>query len=202
MIPHTSGPKQRRADATRNTERIVDAAISQLRVRPDATMASIAREAGLGRVTIYGHFASRRDIVEAAMTRVMAEANGSIASASTDPDPTQAMTRTLTLSWQLMNRSRMVAIAATDELSATQLRDLHTVLTAQMTALVTRGQAERVFRPDLPAWWLVAAIHHLFHAAAEFATTGTGPTHAQHHLVETVLAVLEHPNTFREKTVQ
>lgn len=64
----------RRTDAVRNAERIVEAAVLQLRQRPDATMTSIARAAGVGRVTLYGHFASRRDLVDAAIVRELADA--------------------------------------------------------------------------------------------------------------------------------
>ena len=49
----------RRADAQRNVQRILDAAVACLAERPNATMADIAKVAGLGRVTLYGHFSSR-----------------------------------------------------------------------------------------------------------------------------------------------
>lgn len=63
----------RRSDAERNTERIIQAAVSQLRLRPDATVASIARKAGLSRATVYGHFSSRHSLIDAAIARVLDE---------------------------------------------------------------------------------------------------------------------------------
>ena len=63
MLHTTPSPQRRRSDAARNAERIIAAAISQLRSRPDATVTSIAREAGLGRVTINGHFPSRTAVL-------------------------------------------------------------------------------------------------------------------------------------------
>jgi AcrR family transcriptional regulator len=65
---------QPRADARRNIERILEAAEACLARNPNASMSDIAAEAGLGRVTIYGHFASRQVIVEAVVHRVLAAA--------------------------------------------------------------------------------------------------------------------------------
>ena len=53
------GTPKLRADARRNIELILDAAEACLTRNPDASMSDIAAEAGLGRVTIYGHFTSR-----------------------------------------------------------------------------------------------------------------------------------------------
>ena len=59
----TASPEARpklRADARRNIQLILDAAEACLTRDADASMSDIATEAGLGRVTIYGHFASRQ----------------------------------------------------------------------------------------------------------------------------------------------
>jgi len=48
------------ADARYNIELVLDAAEACLTRDTDASMSDIAAEAGLGRVTIYGHFASRQ----------------------------------------------------------------------------------------------------------------------------------------------
>ncbi|QCW80753.1 helix-turn-helix transcriptional regulator [Streptomyces sp. S6] len=49
----------RRADAQQNLEKILDAAVDRLTQDPDASVIEIARAAGVGRVTLYGHFPSR-----------------------------------------------------------------------------------------------------------------------------------------------
>lgn len=46
----------RRADAQQNVERILDAAIDCLSRDSDASVVQIAQAAGVGRVTLYGHF--------------------------------------------------------------------------------------------------------------------------------------------------
>lgn len=192
----TRSPDRRRADAAKNAERIVEAAISQLRNRPDATITSIAREAGLGRVTIYGHFPSRRDVVDAAVDRVIAEGQDDLDAVAQDPDPARAVECVIGLSWNVMDQSRSIVLAASDELSPSRLRELHETFEARIVALIERGQAAGIFRTDLPAWWMVTAIHRVFHGAAADRTSnrlhhGQVPTL----ITGTVLALLRHPET-------
>jgi len=63
-----------RRDAVANREAVLDAATEVLRENPDATMSEIARQAGLGRTTVYRHFASHDELVEALVSAVADEA--------------------------------------------------------------------------------------------------------------------------------
>jgi serine phosphatase RsbU (regulator of sigma subunit) len=69
--------RRRRSDAALNRARLVAAARHLLAEDPDATMAAIAAEAGIGRGTAYRHFPSRDDLVAAVrrLTRDDQEAN-------------------------------------------------------------------------------------------------------------------------------
>ena len=196
----TPRPEYRRSDAVRNAERIIDAAISQLRTRPDATITSIAREAGLSRVTIYGHFPSRTALVDAAVGRVIADGQEPLDAVADDPDPVRALECVIGLSWHLMDQSRSIVLAASDELTPARLRELHDTLEVRITALIERGQTAGMFRTDLPAWWLVTAIHRVFHGAATEMTRNR-----LHHgqvltlITGTVLALLRDPATSRKE---
>ena len=55
----------RRADAERSIARILEAAIDCLSADPDASMADIARHAGVVRATIYVHFPTRESLISA-----------------------------------------------------------------------------------------------------------------------------------------
>lgn len=69
-----SGTSQaRRADARQNVEKILDAAIASLSRNADASVSEIAQAAGVGRVTLYGHFPTRDALIEAALVRVISE---------------------------------------------------------------------------------------------------------------------------------
>ncbi|MEV0572442.1 TetR/AcrR family transcriptional regulator [Micrococcus luteus KDCGSN] len=186
----------RRSDAERNTERIIQAAVSQLRLRPDATVASIARKAGLSRATVYGHFSSRHSLIDAAIARVLDENRDVLDDAADDPNPVHALERVIGLSFQLMDFSRSVALAATDALTSTRLRALHTAHAERVATLIRRGQSEGIFRDDLPVWWLITSIHQIFHgSASDLSAQRVLPTQAQALLIGTVLALLRRPET-------
>jgi AcrR family transcriptional regulator len=69
-MPHTATRPSRRADAQHNADKILDAAVACLGHNPYASVREIAQAAGVGRVTLYGHF-SRETLVEAVMIRVL-----------------------------------------------------------------------------------------------------------------------------------
>lgn len=58
-------PRQRRSDARRNIEAILDAAGRLLANSPSASMQEIAEAAGVHRATVHRHFASKEDLLRA-----------------------------------------------------------------------------------------------------------------------------------------
>ena len=86
----------RRADAERSVARILDAAVEALASDPEASMAAIARRAGVVRATIYVHFPTREALIEAVTKRAIAEATAVIAAAEPERgDPREALRRVL-----------------------------------------------------------------------------------------------------------
>src|SRR6478609_2222562 len=59
--------RRRRADADRSVLAIRQAALEALASDPDASMAEIARRAGVVRATIYAHFPTREALLDAVM---------------------------------------------------------------------------------------------------------------------------------------
>ena len=90
----------RRADARRNSAAILRAAQDCLVRDPEATVARIAKEAGVGRVTLYGHYATRAELVDAAFRQATEEAGAILSAVDTGGDPMAALTRLITASWQ------------------------------------------------------------------------------------------------------
>jgi AcrR family transcriptional regulator len=61
--------EDRRVDARRNHEQIIDGAITVLGADPGASLQDIATAAGLHRATLHRHFRSREDLLEAIRRR-------------------------------------------------------------------------------------------------------------------------------------
>jgi AcrR family transcriptional regulator len=170
-----SKPKSppRRADARRNIETILEAAERRLARDPDASMSDIASEAGLGRITIYGHFKTRAELVEVVARRVLADANTLLGGVDLHGDPIPALARLVQASWEVTARSGSLVVAAERALSPRVLRELHAGgLEDRVRRFLARGQRERAFRSDLSTDWLVALLHATLHSAVSEVHAG------------------------------
>ena len=169
----TDAPTRLRADARRNIAMILDAAESCLARDPDASMSDIAAAAGLGRVTIYGHFSSRQVLVEAVVHRVLEAANAALNEVDLSGDPGEAFQRLVDATWQVTLRSGNLIIAADKALPATTVRQAHAgELEARVRNMLSAGQQSGAFRSDLSADWLMATFHAVLHAAANEIDAG------------------------------
>lgn len=172
-MPGTRTPATaKRADAQRNIAAIVDATVDCLSRNPDASMSDIATTAGVGRVTIYGHFPSRADLVDAAFTQAITEGENALSQVDLSGDPRQALGRLIDSSWHLIDRFRSLLQAAQSALPPGRIRALHERPAERVENLIGRGRAEGVFRSDLPVSWLVSVLHSVLHGAADEINAG------------------------------
>jgi AcrR family transcriptional regulator len=192
--PRTGG-RRRRADAERNIQAILDAAVACLSRNPDASVADIALTAGVGRVTLYGHFSSRAILVDAVMARTVAQADATLQATGLDEIPAdEALTRMVTSAWPVLNQYRAVLIAAERELPAERIRRHHDRPLGRVRRLIERGRREGVFRTDLPVGWLVTMFHTVLHSAAQEVITGRLTLRsADRVIVDTLLAAYTPP---------
>jgi AcrR family transcriptional regulator len=163
---------RRRADAERSIARIVAAARDQLSRDPEATVDDIAKAAGVGRMTLYGHFRTRPELVEAALADALKDGEQTLGSVDLGGDAREAMTRLLASSWTLVAESAALLTAAQDVLSPGRIRDLHGDAAGRVENLVRHGQQQGVFRTDLPMAWLVSSVQYILHGAAEEIRAG------------------------------
>lgn len=193
MVPAGTRPR-RRADAERSIARIVSAARDCLSRDPDATVDDIAKAAGVGRMTVYGHFRTRPELVEAALADALQAGEQRLVGVDLDGDAQQAMNRLLASSWSLVAESAALLTAAQAVLPAGRLRELHTGAADRLEQLIRRGQQQGVFRTDLPITWLVNAVHYLLNGAAEETRLGPlDPASTANVLTATVQALLATP---------
>ena len=171
------GAQGRRADARRNITAILDAALTCLSRDPDVSIGDIAKAAGVGRVTLYGHFPSRAELVDAVFGRILGQADQALAAADTTGDPKRGLTHLIASSWRIIAQFRALLVAAERELPAERIRGHHDRVLRHIRTLVARGQDDGVFRDDLPVSWLVAVFYSTLHSAADEITAGRLPEH-------------------------
>ncbi len=162
----------KRADAQRSIAAILAAAVECLGRNPEASVSEIAKVAGVGRVTLYGHFPNRADLVDAAVAWAIHEGQADLAEVDLDGDPRQALARLIETSWLLVAQSRSLLLAAQSVLPPGRIRALHAGPAERVQGLVERGRAEGVFRTDLPTSWLVGTMHSVMHNAADEINAG------------------------------
>jgi TetR/AcrR family transcriptional regulator, mexCD-oprJ operon repressor len=179
----------RRADAEHNMTKILDAAAACLSRSTTASVGEIAQAAGVGRVTVYGHFPSREALIEATLTRLLDQGEAVLAGLDLSGDPREALRTLIESSWRLIADASAVLEAAQSALPPGRIRELHTKPAQRVEELVRRGQSEGAFRADLPPTWLVSVLYHVLKgAAADISSGRLDPSDAPRFIVATVLA--------------
>jgi AcrR family transcriptional regulator len=199
MAKQTTPPttqRRRRSDADRSVAAILAASLDALASDPDASMAEIARRAGVVRATIYVHFPTREALLDA----VMEHAVGQVAEATRGAEPTrgepaEALERVLLATWDKLSNFHMLLAINTSRLSAKELHRRHLPVMTQFVPLIERGQADGVFRRDVPVSWHLAVIRALVHAAsAELQSGRLSEAEVEATIVTTVLAAMRGPD--------
>jgi TetR/AcrR family transcriptional repressor of mexCD-oprJ operon len=192
---HRAGARTaRRADAEHNMAKILDAAAACLSRSTTASVGEIAQAAGVGRVTVYGHFPSREALIEATLTRLLEQGEAVLAGLDLTGDPREALRTLIESSWRLIADASAVLEAAQSTLPPGRIRELHAKPAQRVEELIRRGQSEGVFRADLPPTWLVSVLYHVLKGAAADVSSGRlDPSDAPQFIVATVLAAYVTP---------
>ena len=158
--------RRRRADAERSVARILEATVDCLSLDPDASMADIARRAGVVRATIYVHVPTRESLLGAVTHHALADVAQGIASADPDSgDPVDALRRVISATWRKLGRYHAL-IAINTQRPHEELHHQHESALAALEPLIVRGQAAGAFRSDVPASWHLATLLALIHGAS------------------------------------
>jgi TetR/AcrR family transcriptional regulator, mexCD-oprJ operon repressor len=162
-----------RATAERNIDAICDAAVRLLERGAQASIAAVAIEAQLSRVTVYAHFPTRQLLLEAVLHRsVRAGAEALEAAQPESGEAFEALDRVIGVGWRVLDHAAAIARATAEELPSKHRHRLHGPVLAPIQRLVERGRREGSFRTDVSAEWLVACSYALIHAAADEVRAG------------------------------
>jgi len=180
----------RRADARQNAEKIVRAAVACLGRSAEASMNDIAQEAGVGRVTLYGHFPSREALVEATLIRLLADGDEVLAAVDLTGDPRDGLRALMESGWLLIAQAASILQAAQAALPPGRVQELHAKPEQRIHDLLRRGQSAGAFRADFQADLLASTLHHVLHGAANDVAAGRlDPADAPRFVAEMTLAV-------------
>ncbi|MGW3864159.1 TetR/AcrR family transcriptional regulator, partial [Streptomyces sp. NPDC005047] len=155
----------------------------------DASVVQIAQAAGVGRVTLYGHFPSREDLVEAALAHLLERGEEVLSGLDLTGEPKQSLRDLIESSWLLIAQSGALLEAAQRVLPPGRIHELHAGPEQRVRELIVRGQAQGAFRDDLPVAWLASALHHVLKGAAADVRSGAmEPEQAPEFIAQITLA--------------
>jgi AcrR family transcriptional regulator len=125
---------------------------------PNAGMADVAAAAGVGRATLYRHYAAREDLIAAIAGRVRSafrELRAELEAA--DAPPAVALERFVDGLFALREGSACMAPPSEDRVRA---------VWAPVRRVIRRWQAEGALDPDVSPEWILAALRGLLRTAA------------------------------------
>ena len=173
ILENTSA-RRPRADAVRNRARIVETASAVFAVRgSDASMEEIARGAGVGIGTLYRHFPTRDDLVEAVFHDRIDELQAQAEELLQSPEPGAALATWLRA--QLEQASTCRGLAAEAMLTMLADRDEPSACESMRlagAALLARAQEAGDVRPGVEIDDLVRMVQAVSLAAEESGDPG------------------------------
>ena len=142
-----------RRDAQRNRERILASARTLLaRDGLGASVEEITRQAGVGMGTLYRHFSTKEQLIDAVLEDAFAELVRVAEQAVAEADAWRGLTRFLeqALDLHAANRGLMDVLATRDH-GGTRARAMRERMQPPLRRLIERAQAQGVLRSDVVA---------------------------------------------------
>jgi AcrR family transcriptional regulator len=157
----TANEKTVRADAARNHERLVGAALQAFSSgRENVTLEAIAKQAGVGIGTLYRHFPTREALVEAAYRNELEQLRTSVDDllASHEPDLALRTWMDRFADYVAAKRGMADALRAVVASGAIRSSDTRDTLTVAIRSLLDAGTAAGTIRNDVTAEDLLATL--------------------------------------------
>jgi AcrR family transcriptional regulator len=158
----TTRTRAPRRDATANREALMAAAVRLLNTDPTVPLESIAAEAGLSRRSVYGHFATRDDLVREVTLRGAARIGAAVVVQPSSSDPVVQLAALGARLWSEVEHVRVMAQLTVRGPLMHAVGEALAPLRAYVRETVRRGVVEGRMRPDID----VDTLAHLVEGAA------------------------------------
>jgi AcrR family transcriptional regulator len=169
-VPMEEEPRRLRADAERNRRRLIEAATEMFCERGlEIGVGEIARQAGVGRGTLFRNFPTKDHLIAAVVVDRMAESISRARAALTAPDPGLGLFELIDQSIGRVTVDRALFDAIGDTwLTNDDIRAAHTEMMGVLDQLVTRAQASGAVRSDISAVDVLMMIKGVCEAMRSF----------------------------------
>ncbi|HTX83671.1 MAG TPA: TetR/AcrR family transcriptional regulator [Streptosporangiaceae bacterium] len=157
----TGGDRRLRADAQRNREQLLAAAVTAFsRDDPEVTLESIARDAGVGIGTLYRHFPTREALVDAAYRSELAKLCGAVPGllARSTADKALRTWMDLFIEYTTTKRGMSDALRMVIASGGNPFAESRSRLLAAVCALMKAGAADGTLRADVDPADLLASV--------------------------------------------
>jgi len=153
-----TSPRRPRKDATANRAVILAAAADTISRDPHASLDTIARNAGLTRRALYGHFDDRDALVRETLRVGTARFNLIADRVDTAEPAPLALARMTAMLWHEAAHIQLAAALALDDAHVEETAQALAPLRQRLLMVVTAGQQRDELRTDIPAATLARLI--------------------------------------------
>ena len=148
MIATTSRRAPRR-DSAENRESLLAAARVVFNRDPNASLETVAAQAGLSRRSVYGHFANRDDLLLELVTTGARRVASALESVS-HPDPLTRLALIASKLWREVESVRVIAVVAVRGALAHHTADILGAIRFHVRTAISEGQEDGSMRRDVP----------------------------------------------------
>lgn len=171
-----------RRDAVENREALLAAARVELNLDADASLEAIAARAGLSRRSVYGHFATRDELLRELITLGAARVAGAVVGVD-HADPLVRLALIASRLWREVDDIRVMAVFAVRGPLKGHTADALAPLRARVVAAIVEGVAAGSVRSDIPAARLARLVEDAALSALDEASVDGMPAADAHRLV-------------------
>lgn len=171
-----------RRDAVENREALLAAARVELNLDADASLEAIAARAGLSRRSVYGHFATRDELLRELITLGAARVAGAVVGVD-HADPLVRLALIASRLWREVDDIRVMAVFAVRGPLKGHTADALAPLRARVVGAIVEGVAAGSVRSDIPAARLARLVEDAALSALDEASVDGMPAADAHRLV-------------------